>query len=110
MATIRSRHDLKYSVQEHLPCPDRFPEWYIETRSDISNQTMRDLIESESWVTIEGVVDVIIAAQTDTVTLITECVPPPTPPPGPPAPSPPGAPVPSGGEFVDDGSGGGFLP
>ena len=70
MATIRSRSDLQAFAETYAPDPDRFPEYFIETRSDLSSQSFRQVIAAEDWVTLDAAIDAIEIEGSDTVTSI----------------------------------------
>lgn len=73
MPTIRSRQDLQAFADTIIPCPDRFPEWFNESRSDLSNVSFREAIASQDWVTVDAAIDDLETAGEDTITSITAC-------------------------------------
>lgn len=73
MPTIRTRKDLQDFAETIIPCPDRFPEWFNEPRSDLSSSSFRDALAAESWVAIDAAIDALEIAGEDTITAITAC-------------------------------------
>jgi hypothetical protein len=70
VATIRSRSDLQAFAETYAPDPDRFPEWFIESRSDLSNSSFRSVIAAQDWVTLDAAIDDIEIEGSDTISNI----------------------------------------
>ena len=74
MPTVRCRKDLQDFVKSIIPCPDRFPEWYNEPRSDLSGSSFREIIKSQNWAVVDSSVNALETAGQDTITSITSCI------------------------------------